>query len=173
MKVKMTESIRGSVGGHWSPNKGDELDVDDNIGAKLCARGVAKPIAESEDVETRRERPADTANPNAAADALGTPEHKGQDATPADEADPKEQDPHPVEKKPLAPPEDGRVPDEATDNPPRSRVAREDDGEPKTAPPTKATAEAKAAADKADDKAEKPARKRAPRKTAARKTTGA
>ena len=59
MKVKMTQSIEGRVGDdHWSPRKGAEIEVSDNVGALLCKRNVAKPVAEPDaNVETRKADP--------------------------------------------------------------------------------------------------------------------
>jgi hypothetical protein len=46
MKVKMRQAIVGRVDGHWSPAPGAEIDVSDEAGALLCAKGFAEPVVE-------------------------------------------------------------------------------------------------------------------------------
>jgi hypothetical protein len=52
MKIKMLVGISGSLDGQPYPPRGGEWEVNDVAGAQLCAKGLAKPVAEKEPVET-------------------------------------------------------------------------------------------------------------------------
>lgn len=56
MRVKITNTVSGNICGHWSPKAGDEIEVPDHVGALLCKRKIAEPVAvKNAKVETRTE----------------------------------------------------------------------------------------------------------------------
>lgn len=48
MKVRMTQPMSGTLDGVRYPKVGDEWEVADAAGAKLCEKGMAEPVAEPE-----------------------------------------------------------------------------------------------------------------------------
>lgn len=46
MKVRMVQRIIGTLDGVSYPAPGEEWDVPDAVGANLCDRGFAEPVAE-------------------------------------------------------------------------------------------------------------------------------
>lgn len=46
MKVRMTQTLNGSIDGRAYPPKGEEFEVPDVAGANLCSRGYAEPVAD-------------------------------------------------------------------------------------------------------------------------------
>ena len=58
MKIRMVEQRSGPRhDGRMWPNPGDELDVDDEEGADVCAAGWAVPVPSDPKVEKRAETP--------------------------------------------------------------------------------------------------------------------
>lgn len=57
MKVQMTISLTGTLDGRRYPPKGGEFDVPDVVGANLCAKGYAEPVAKTESSRAEK-RPA-------------------------------------------------------------------------------------------------------------------
>lgn len=57
MRVRMTTYISGLRAGRPWPGIGEELDVNEREGAKLCANGYAEPVAVKPDAKTEK-RPA-------------------------------------------------------------------------------------------------------------------
>lgn len=53
MRIKLTTSITGSVDEQAYPPPGVPFDVPDNVGATLCARGLAVPVRTDLDAELR------------------------------------------------------------------------------------------------------------------------
>jgi hypothetical protein len=51
MKVKMKVGMSGTLNGAQWPPQGGVADVPDVVGAKLCAAGLADPVAEEKKVE--------------------------------------------------------------------------------------------------------------------------
>jgi hypothetical protein len=49
MKIKMLVGMSGSLDGQPYPPRGGEWEVNDVAGAQLCAKGLAKPVAEKDD----------------------------------------------------------------------------------------------------------------------------
>lgn len=54
MKVRMLVSIAGTVDGVRYPPQGAEFEVADVVGANLCAKGQAEPVAAPPKRETRK-----------------------------------------------------------------------------------------------------------------------
>lgn len=46
MKVRMRLKVTGYIDGRAWPDAGGEIEVPDNVGANLCDRGFAEPVAE-------------------------------------------------------------------------------------------------------------------------------
>lgn len=59
MKVRMTESLTGSLDGRRYPPRGEEFDVPDVVGVKLCEKGYAEPIAQPAKPEKAAPRAAE------------------------------------------------------------------------------------------------------------------
>jgi hypothetical protein len=51
MKIKMKVGMSGTLNGVPWPPQGGVADVPDVVGAKLCASGLADPVAEEKKVE--------------------------------------------------------------------------------------------------------------------------
>lgn len=56
MKVRMLLSIAGTLDGVRYPPAGGEFDVPDVVGANLCSKGLAEPVAEAPKRETRKSK---------------------------------------------------------------------------------------------------------------------
>jgi hypothetical protein len=74
VKIRMKADISGARNGRPWPRRGDTIDVPDGEGADLCAAGIAEPVADKG--------------------------RKTETATPADDAE-KREEPQEPEKKPL------------------------------------------------------------------------
>jgi hypothetical protein len=49
VKIQMLVGMSGSLDGQPYPPRGGEFEVSDVAGAQLCAKGLAKPVAEKDD----------------------------------------------------------------------------------------------------------------------------
>lgn len=57
MKIRMQISVAGTFHGMENVRQGDEVEVPDDEGARYCALGYAKPVAEPDaDTEKRTSR---------------------------------------------------------------------------------------------------------------------
>lgn len=61
MRVRMRVKVSGTRAGKAWPEPGGELELPDAEGAKLCAAGMAEPVAASEPVETATSPTAEVA----------------------------------------------------------------------------------------------------------------
>ncbi len=75
MKIRMKIDVGGTFHGLENVHAGDEVNVDDDNGARYCDLGYADPVAEPDkDVETRDETSGPTlADLKDQASALGLP----------------------------------------------------------------------------------------------------
>ncbi|MCZ7413043.1 hypothetical protein [Streptomyces sp. WMMC897] len=65
MRVRMRVAISGGRSGQPWPPVGGELDVPDAEGAKLCAAGLAQPVARKDVAETATPPESETRTPKA------------------------------------------------------------------------------------------------------------
>lgn len=57
MKIRLKIKLTGMVDGKRPAGIGEEMDVDDAIGASLCSRGYAEPVATKDEEKATAPEP--------------------------------------------------------------------------------------------------------------------
>jgi hypothetical protein len=81
MKIRMNVEISGTHNGRPWPTRGAVAEVPDAQGAKLCAAGMAAPVAEATRTETATPPPAETSE-QPEPETTQTPEEETRPAEP-------------------------------------------------------------------------------------------